>query len=41
MAQNETQDYETVGLGLTLLMAAGGLVMGILPVLTQIYLLLS
>ena len=37
----ESHDYETIGVGTTLLMAAGGLVMGILPVLMQVYLLLG
>ena len=41
MAHGEAHDYETIGLTATLLMAAGGLVMGIFPVLTQIYLLLN
>lgn len=41
MAYAESHDYETIGVGSTLVMAAVGLVMGILPVLTQIWLLLG
>ncbi len=41
MAQAESHDYETIGVGATLLMAAGGLVIGIFPVLTQIWVLLN
>lgn len=36
-----SDDYESIGLGATLLMAAGGLVVGIFPVLVQIFLLLN
>lgn len=39
MAHAETHDFETIGLGTTLLMAVAGLVMGILPVLTQVWVL--
>ncbi|SEG38530.1 hypothetical protein [Oceanospirillum linum] len=41
MAHAESHDYETIGVGATLLMAAAGLVLGIFPVLTQIWVLLN
>ncbi|WP_281251643.1 hypothetical protein [Oceanospirillum sanctuarii] len=41
MAHAESHDYETIGVGATLLMAAAGLVIGILPVLTQIWVLVN
>lgn len=39
MAHAETHDYETLGVGASLVLAAAGLALGILPLLAQIYVL--